>query len=143
MTWILWFILGLVLAAAFVAYTHRLGARAERRVLAAGLVVAALVYVGFGVVGADGMWVALEVVGGLVYTGLAVLGVKRSPGWLAAGWALHVGWDAGLHLLGAGAAFAPTWYVVACLSFDLVVAGYIAFRFRAVPEEAAVAVNPA
>jgi hypothetical protein len=45
--------------------------------------------------------------------------------WLAAGWALHPIWDAALHLQGSGAAHAPEWYVVACISFDLPVAAYI------------------
>ena len=71
--------------------------RDETRVVALGLVVAATVYVGFAVAGAG------------------------------AGWTLHAGWDVGLHLVGGGAAFAPEGYVVLCLAFDLVVAGYVAF----------------
>ena len=38
---------------------------------------------------------------------------------------MHAAWDVGLHLLGGGTAFAPTWYPLLCLSFDLLVAGYI------------------
>ncbi len=44
---------------------------------------------------------------------------------LAAGWALHPIWDAGLHLQGSGATHAPEWYVVACISFDLLIASFI------------------
>ena len=69
----------------------------------------------------------------LLVGGLAVLGLKRSPMSLAFGWALHPVWDAGLHLMGTGATFAPSWYVVVCISFDLLVGGYIAARFRAAP----------
>ena len=62
--------------------------------------------------------------------------MRGSPSWLAFGWALHPAWDAGLHLHGYGASFAPEWYVLACISFDLLVAGYIAARFRTLPAAA-------
>lgn len=133
MSWAFWFVFGLVVAAIFIVGARRLGLRGERRLLALGLVVAALVYVGFAVVWAGGAWIVVELGGVIIFAGLAVLGLNRSPMSLAVGWGLHPVWDAGLHLMGAGAAFAPAWYVVACLSFDLLVAGYIAVRFRAVP----------
>ena len=133
MTGLFWFVLGLVLGAVFIVLARRLGLPGERRLLALGLVVAALIYVGFAVASAGGAWIAAELGGVVVFGGLAVLGLKRSPMSLAVGWALHPVWDAGLHLMGAGAAFAPTWYVVACISFDFLVGGYIAARFRALP----------
>ncbi len=64
------------------------------------------------------------------YGGLGVWGLFRSPVWLAAGWALHPVWDLGLHYFGPGHAFAPDAYAVTCLSFDLLVAGYVAIRYR-------------
>ena len=130
MTWLFWFVLGLVLAGGFIMIARRFGIPGERRLLAAGLVVAALIYVGFAVAGAGAAWIAAELGGAVIFTGLAVLGLKRSPMSLAVGWALHPAWDAGLHLIGEGATFAPTWYVVVCISFDLLVGGYIAARFR-------------
>ena len=133
MAWLSWFVLGLVLGAVFIVVARRFGIRGERRLLAVGLIVAALIYVGFAVAWAGGAWIAAELGGVVVFGGLAVLGLKRSPLSLAVGWALHPVWDAGLHLMGAGAAFAPTWYVVACISFDFLVGGYIAARFRAMP----------
>ena len=54
----------------------------------------------------------------------------RRPGpvlWLAAGWAVHVGWDLLLHPL-TSTGYAPAWYVRACVGFDLVVAAWIALR---------------
>lgn len=36
-------------------------------------------------------------------------------------------------LAGAGAGVAPEWYVAACISFDLLVAGYVVARFRRTP----------
>ncbi|MFB3132329.1 MAG: DUF6010 family protein [Rhodothermales bacterium] len=133
MTWGFWLVLGFVLGAAFLVFARRRGAQRKRRLLAVGLVVAALIYVGFAVAWADAAWMMIELGGVLVFTGLAVLGLKRSALWLAVGWALHPAWDVGLHLVGAGAAFAPAWYAVACISFDLLVATYVIARFRRTP----------
>ena len=46
--------------------------------------------------------------------------------WIVAGWALHPLWDVGLHYLGRGRPFAPETHTIACLSFDLLVAAYVA-----------------
>jgi hypothetical protein len=32
-----------------------------------------------------------------------------------------------IHSLGFGSVFAPQWYVFACVSFDLLVAGYVVY----------------
>ena len=133
MMWGFWLVLGIVLGAGFLVFARRQGVQGERRLLAVGLVVAALIYVGFAVAWADAVWMMIELGGVLVFTGLAVLGLKRSALSLAVGWALHPAWDVGLHLVGAGAAFAPAWYAVACISFDLLVAAYIIARFRRTP----------
>ena len=133
MTAALWLLLGLVLGGAFVAAARSRGGN-ETRVLALGLVVAAAIYVGFAVVGAGAGagWTLTEAGGIGVYGAFAWLGLRRSAGWLAAGWALHTVWDVGLHLVGGGAAFAPTGYVVLCVSFDLLTAAYVAFGLRRV-----------
>ena len=132
-----WLLLGLALGGAFVALARTRGV-GERRLLALGLVVAALVYVGFAIAGSAPVgWLLAEGLGLVAYGGFAWLGLQRAPGWLAAGWALHAVWDGGLHLAGAGAALAPDWYVLACLSFDLLVGAYIAFRYRPQPHDTA------
>ena len=124
----LWLLLGLVLAVAFLALARR-RADGEARMLATGLVVAALIYVGLATVnGAFVPWLGWEVIGVAIYGALAGLGLRYSPWWLVIGWAVHSTWDAGLHLIGGGAAFTPEWYAVGCVSFDLLVAGYIAVR---------------
>ena len=61
---------------------------------------------------------------------MGLLGVRRSPLWLAAGWALHPLWDIALHYVGPGHAFAPETYTIACLSYDLLVAAYIVVAYR-------------
>jgi hypothetical protein len=104
---------------------------AGRVLLAAVLVVAALFYVVFALRSDAGAgWTAVEIVGIAAYATMGLLGVRRSPLWLAAGWALHPLWDIALHYVGPGHAFAPETYTIACLSFDLLVAAYILVVYR-------------
>jgi hypothetical protein len=117
-------ILGAVLALALVSLARSYPPAMERRVYAVGLVIAALVYVGFGAAGgAGGQWLLLETLGVLLYGIAAWLGLRGRPWLLAAGWAAHVAWDVLLHLSGAGSEYTPRWYPWLCVSFDLVVAG--------------------
>lgn len=93
--------------------------------------VAAAIYVVFAAFGgASPGWLLVETMGVAFYSVFAVLGMRRSRLWLAAGWAAHPAWDGGLHMAGHGAAFSPAWYVVACISFDLLVAAYVLIRAR-------------
>ena len=99
----------------------------EQRVLALGLVIAALIYVAFAVVGRPELrWHVVEATGLVIFGFLAWWGVRRDPIWLAVGWAIHVGWDLGLH--GATETFVPGWYPAVCVGFDVLVAGYILGR---------------
>lgn len=117
----LWLLLGAVLAAAYLALGYRLGARAARAWWSGGLVLAAALYVGFAVArSAPALAVLFELGGVALYGALAWRGLRGDLRWTAAGWMLHVLWDVGLHGPG-GVAFAPLWYVWACLSFDVVV----------------------
>jgi hypothetical protein len=61
----------------------------------------------------------------VLYGLVALIGFKRWPAVLAAGWTAHVAWDVLLHLDGAGAAYTPGWYPWLCVSFDLVLAGAV------------------
>jgi len=102
-----------------------------RFLLFAVLIVAAGFYLFFALrsdVGA--VWIAAEVIGIAAYTTMGWFGLRRSPMWLAAGWALHPLWDVVLHWAGPGRAFAPETYTIACLSYDLVVAAYIVAAYR-------------
>lgn len=91
-----------------------------------GLVVVALIYVGFASIGnANTSWIATEVAGIGIYGFFAVLGLQYSKWWLILGWIAHPLWDIGLHFTGSGAIFTPTWYSLACVSFDLLVGAYI------------------
>ena len=95
------------------------------------LIVAAGFYVYFALRSDESaFWIALEVIGIAVYTTIGAFGLRGSPMWLAAGWALHPLWDIVLHYFGPGHAFAPETYTIACLSYDLLVAGYIVAAYR-------------
>lgn len=119
-------VVGALLGAGFVLLA-RLAGR-EDRILAIGLAVAALIYLAFAVFGgATGGEVPVEVAGVVVFSLVAVAGVRLSPWWLALGWAVHVLWDVALHPPG-GELWVPAWYGPLCVGFDLVVAFYVAIR---------------
>jgi hypothetical protein len=115
---------GAVLGGLFARFAHSRTGPGEVRLLAIGLVVAALIYVVFALPGANGRWLAIETLGVALFAGVAWLGLRVSLWWLALGWVAHVGWDVGLHfdrtqpLVGA-------WYPLLCVGFDLVVAGFL------------------
>src|SRR3954463_8991387 len=120
-----WLFLGLVVGLLFINVTRRLGEKAERRILAFSLIAAALIYAIFAAASEASGWIAVELIGVLIFSAFAELGLKRSILWLAAGWAAHPLWDAGLHLSGVGANVAPTLYVLICIGFDISIAAYI------------------
>ena len=65
----------------------------------------------------------------IVFGTLALLGLRGSPYWIAAGWALHPFWDVVLHYIGPGQSFTPWTYAIACITFDWLVALYIAIFY--------------
>ena len=128
-------IVGVILAIGFVLLVRRSGNfTKEKRVFAFGLVVVALIYVGFGLFSNAVGWRVIELLGVPIYAFFAWLGLKKSGWFLAFGWAFHVLWDAGLH--GVSTPFVPHWYIAGCIGFDLFVAGYIAAREIKKPRQA-------
>lgn len=100
----------------------------RRQALAVELVLAGLAYIRFVMQTGQGpLWLGLEVLGLVLYGLIGRRGVRGSPWWLVAGWALHPVWDIALHFFGPGRAFAPESYTVACLTWDLMIAGLLAF----------------
>lgn len=102
------------------------------------LVVAAFIYVAFAMASMESAWLAVEIAGLLIFVGFASLGLKRSLSWLWLGWALHILWDAGIHLV-AETTFVPAWYPALCIGFDAVVA-YHVYRLQSKPEQSVGAV---
>ena len=111
---------GVALAVPYVRY-------ARRTHFAAGLVIAALVYVVFAIARGTTGSLLIELGGVVLFTAIAFLGIRHSALWLAAGWAVHVGWDLLLHPVDASS-YAPWWYPPLCLGFDLAVAAGIVRR---------------
>ena len=102
-----------------------------RAITAAVLMLAAGGYVALAALGgASTQWLLIDSVGLAVYGAAAIAGVRGSVWWLVAAWALHPLWDFGLHHLGPGRTYAPLPYVMACITFDWVVAAYIFIAYR-------------
>jgi len=69
-----------------------------RSLLVIFLFTAAGAYFGFAIAtGAGPIWTFVELVQVIIFGTMALLGLRGSPWWLAAGWALHPLWDVGLH----------------------------------------------
>src|SRR5215212_6864478 len=105
-----------------------------RSVLVIFLFIAAGAYFGFAtvgreVVGTQPIWTLVELVQVVVFGTVALLGLRGSPYWLAAGWALHPLWDVVLHYIGPGHSFTPWTYAIACVSFDWLIAIYIVIAY--------------
>ncbi len=126
---IVFLLLGIVAGAICLMYARTRKPAEERLLLAAWLVVAAVVYIGFGLVWGDVYWVGIEAAGVVFYTLFVIFAYQFRFWWLAVGWLLHVTWDVSLHLLGPGAHVAPAWYAVLCIGFDVMMAGYILVRW--------------
>ncbi|HEX2187315.1 MAG TPA: DUF6010 family protein [Longimicrobiaceae bacterium] len=126
LSFLMWLVAGLLLGALFLSFAGRGSRERELHVLSIGLFVAALLYLGFSLLGgAQSKWILMESAGVLLYGAVAWAGVKHAPRLLALGWALHMVWDAALHLQGAPAQYTPGGYALLCIGFDLLVAGYI------------------
>jgi hypothetical protein len=120
----------LVLVAVAFLLSRFTGDIVGRSLLAVFLFVAAALYILFAVQAGEGtFWLVGEVVGVGIYGTMALFGLRGSPWWLAAGWAAHPIWDVALHYFGPGGSFAPAGYTITCLSFDLVVAAYVAIVY--------------
>ena len=107
-----------------------------RSVLVIFLVIAAGAYFGFAtvgreLVGTDQVWILIELAQAVVFGAIGLLGLRGSPYWIAAGWALHPLWDFVLHYIGPGHSFTPWTYAIACISFDWLVAIYIVVAYGA------------
>jgi hypothetical protein len=122
-------LLGAIVCVVFILIARQTGLR-EVRIYAVGLVFAALVYVGFAIFGrATLLWLAVEIVGVLLFALVAVFGLKLSLWFLSIGWAAHVGWDVLLHTI-TKVDFVPEWYPGFCIGFDLLLALYIGMNVK-------------
>jgi hypothetical protein len=119
-------VLGVMLALALAAFANRRSADYAVRVYATALIVAALIYVAFALIGrASEAWLLVEVGGVALFGAAAVVGRRTWVPCLAVGWAAHVAWDLALHRSGPGAVYTPVWYPWLCVGFDLTLAACI------------------
>jgi len=74
-------------------------------------------------------WFWIEVLGLFIFVGLAVLGVKRSPWFLAVGIVAHgLTWDSWHY---RNSAYIPDWYAIGCMLVDFALGAYVAARVPA------------
>ena len=121
-------IVGFIAAVGLILFGKKMYPHKMELVWQQGLVIAALIYVVFALVGQNMEWVKIEIAGVLLYGTFAWLAYKRSVIFLAIGWALHVFWDLWIHPNGHPG-YVPDWYPNTCLGFDLVIAGYFIWYF--------------
>lgn len=118
--------IGILIALAVVIAVRTLARSYELHVYAAGLVVAAAIYLLAALsAAASASWLGLELGGVVLFGALAFFGLRTHPAFLGLGWCLHVAWDAFL-----SADLVSPWYPGLCAGFDLVLGAYILARSR-------------
>lgn len=118
-------VIGAVLSLPLVLAFRRGGVERERLAWAVALVVAALIYVGFALVGGAGVpAIAIESVGVALFAALALFACRRGAAMVGLGWLLHVIWDVALHPV-ATTPFVPAAYPALCVGFDVTVGIYL------------------
>ena len=124
---------GIIGAAILVLVARRFPPGRELLIYSIGLGITAVAYLVFGLLlGAPRDHLTRELVGTVLFGAAAVLGTRGRPALLALGWTAHVLWDLFFHYAN-GPGFAPTWYAMFCVGFDLPVGGYIAGRVTVLP----------
>ncbi|WP_070971149.1 DUF6010 family protein [Vibrio sonorensis] len=129
-TVIVWLVVGVIGSAVLLQYVHRKSPKTRLNILGCALIIAALIYVAFAAYAINLKWVGIELVGVFIYGCFFAVAKQKGLIYLAIGWILHPVWDFVLHLYGAGHEFAPQWYAIMCISFDVTVAVYILIQAR-------------
>ena len=127
---IFWLLFGVLSSGLLLKSIHHKPLYSRISILGYTLIIAALFYVIFAFLYSNLTWIGIESLGVLIYSLFFVLSKNRGLYYLAIGWLLHPVWDVGLHLFGPGDDFAPRWYVIMCISFDITVASYLLIQAR-------------
>jgi hypothetical protein len=126
----LWLFIGLLAGIAYIYFANYRPAK-TKSIFAVGLIIAACIYIAFALRANNvATWLVIEFFGICIYGTMGFAGYRGSVWWLVAGWGLHPAWDLLLHYFGPGASVAPPWYALACVSFDFLLAGYIAYNAK-------------
>ena len=125
---IVWFLIGIAGGLASIWVTRKLGI--ERLTFGFALLIAAIWYVGFGVIagkGLDELWP--QAIAGLFFAYCGIEGIRGSFIYISIGWLVHILWDS-FSFLVLNSTYAPDFTLPACASFDIVVGTYFYLRFR-------------
>ncbi len=117
------FVIGVLAAAVYAGLLRLLDERRAQPLFAAGLLIAALIYVGFAGLNHGTTHLGLELSGLLIFGLLSVIGVRRWPLILGLGWLAHGGWDFWHAAHPSG--YVPSWWPGFCVGFDWVVGVYL------------------
>jgi hypothetical protein len=121
------YLVGLVLSLSVACLAAVVGFDRDRSFYPTLLIVIASYYVLFGVMGASGRTLAIEIAAASVFLGLAIIGFKTNS-WLVAGAiAAHGAFDFVHHWI-IDDPGVPRWWPGFCLTFDVVLAGWLASR---------------
>lgn len=115
-------IIGFLVAILSILVVKKIFPKKDHAFWRVGLVIAALIYVGFALIGQSFTHIPMEIGGVLLYGSLAWLSKKYTLHWLMLGWGLHIGWDVLLH---TATPYVPISYAPLCIGFDIAIAGYI------------------
>lgn len=119
-------LLGAVLASGWVWKLRGWQEIKQLRWISIGLIIAAFIYVIFSLFSLNIIWIAVEVLGLILFSMFVWMGFHYSPWFVAMGWLLHVIWDYGLHP-NQSLPYVPGWYPALCIGFDTVIALYLAY----------------
>lgn len=119
--------IGIILAGLTILVIQALPSKIDNLFYAVALIIAALIYVGFSSLSQNTTWIFTEILGVIIFSIIAFVGIKFSPWFLAMGWLIHPAWDLLLdnHNL---TAFVPQWYPTVCIGYDIAIALYIAWK---------------
>ena len=119
--------IGIILAGLTILLIQAFPSRIHNQIYAAALIIAASIYVGFSSLRQNITWIFTEIMGVIIFSIIAFMGVKFSRWFLAMGWLIHPAWDLLIdnHNL---TAFVPQWYAKVCIGYDIAIALYIAWK---------------
>lgn len=120
-------LIGAVLAFAIGLFATGVGLDRDRALYPVVMIVIALYYVLFAVMGGSGETLILESLAGAIFVAMAVLGFRRSLWLVAFALAAHGVFDLvhGAVITNPGV---PEWWPGFCLAYDVAAAGYLAMR---------------
>ena|SRR5882672_3797667 len=119
------YLIGLILSLAVVAAATRIGLDHERSFYPTVLIVIASYYALFAVMGGSGRALAIEIVVGVGFSSLAVVGFKKNLWLVAAALVGHGIFDFVHHFFIANPGV-PRWWPGFCLAFDGIAGGWLA-----------------